>query len=155
MPSKFQIHDDDEIKVKRAYDKPALSDGVRVLVEAQWPRGLSKEASRLDLWLPALAPSPTLAKWFQNPGLATSLQRKYFAELNTPQAAAGLELLYDYMMRDKTITLLYAGDDPELNAATLLKGLLEGQRKPPNNTGPAKAAAAGGRARAAMRRPRK
>ena len=155
MATKSQIHDDDEIKVKRAYDKPALSDGVRVLVESAWPRGLSKESSRLDLWLPALAPSPTLSKWFSHPGLASSLMRKYFAELSTPQATAGLELLYDYLAREKTITLLYAGDDAELNAATLLKGLLQGERKPPNNTGPAKAAATGGRARAAMRRPRK
>jgi uncharacterized protein YeaO (DUF488 family) len=151
MPSDFQIN------IKRAYDKPSLNDGVRVLLESTWPRGLGKEVARLDLWLPVLAPSATLAKWFarNDAAMTTALERRYFAGLRTPQAAAALELIYDYLLRDKTITLLYAGDDPHMTAAALLKDLLEGHRKPPNSTGPAKAAVASGRARAAMRRPRK
>jgi uncharacterized protein YeaO (DUF488 family) len=149
--------DDSLIRIKRAFDKPALSDGVRVLVEAAWPRGLGKEAARVDHWLPALAPSATLAKWFKHraAGMMTALERKYFAELRTPQATEAMEQIYNYLLREKAITLLYAGDDAEMNSATLLKNLLEGHRKPPNGTGPAKAAAASGRVRAAMRRPRK
>lgn len=149
--------DDSLVRVKRAYDKPALSDGVRVLVESAWPRGLGKEAARIDHWLPALAPSATLAKWLTNrsAGMMTALERKYFAELRTPQATEAMEQIYNYLLREKPITLLYASDDAEHNSAVLLRNLLAGHRKPPNGTGPAKAAAAGGRVRAAMRRPRK
>src|SRR5438128_7631092 len=139
---------DDLVRVKRAYDKPALSDGVRVLVEAKWPRGLAKEAARVDMWLPALAPSETLVKWFAHPGMLSALQRKYFTELKTPQATEALEHVYNYLLKEKTVKLLYGGNDPVLNGAMLLKDLLDGHRKPPNNTGPAKAAAAAG-ARAA------
>jgi uncharacterized protein YeaO (DUF488 family) len=148
---------DSLIRVKRAYDKPSLNDGVRVLVEATWPRGLGKEAARLDHWFPALAPSATLAKWLKHQalGMITALERKYFAELRTPAATEAMEQIYNYLLREKPITLLYAGDDAEINGAVLLKNLLEGHRKPPNGTGPAKAAAAGGRVRAAARRPRR
>jgi hypothetical protein len=75
--------------------------------------------------------------------------------LRTPQATAALEQVYDYLLREKPVTLLYSGDNAELNGAALLKNLLEGHRMPPNGTGPAKAAAAGGRARAVARRPRR
>ena len=146
--------DDSLIRVKRAYDKPALSDGLRVLVERAWPRGLGKEAARLDLWLPELAPSETLQKWFTH-GTMTALQRKYCAELRTPQATVALEKIYDHLLKEQTVTLLYAGDNAEINGATLLQAVLEGERKPPNGTGPAKAAAASGRVRAVARRPRR
>src|SRR3954470_19983631 len=119
---------DSLIRVKRAYDKPALSDGLRLLIESKWPRGLAKDASRIDLWLPALAPSETLVKWFSHPGMLSALQRKYFSELKTPQATQALEQIYNYLLQDKIITLLYAGDDPVLNGAMLLKDLLDGQR---------------------------
>lgn len=151
MPS--VVESADLVRIKRAYEKPALSDGVRVLVEPVWPRGLGKESARIDLWFPALAPSESLTKWFSH-GVPSALLRKYFTELKTPQATADLEQLYNLLLREKIITLLYADDDGELNGAVLLKELLDGNRKPPNGTGPAKAAAAGGRARAA-RRPRK
>lgn len=151
------IEDDSLIRVKRAYDKPALSDGVRILVESTWPRGLGKDAARLDHWFPALAPSATLAKWFkhQSQGMMTALERKYFTELRTPVATEAMEQIYNYLLREKSITLLYASDEPEFSGAMLLKNLLEGHRKPPNGTGPAKAAVASGRASAVARRPRR
>src|SRR4051812_7567194 len=106
--------DDSLVRVKRAYDKPALSDGVRVLVEASWPRGLGKEAARLDRWFPQLAPSATLAKWFKHQSASmAALERKYFAELRTPAATEAMEQIYNYLLREKTITLLYAGDEAE------------------------------------------
>ncbi len=154
MPPSTQ--DDSLVRIKRAYDKPALSDGARVLVEATWPRGLGRDAARLDLWLPALAPSETLVKWFSHPGMISALQRKYFNELKTPQATQALEQIYEFLLREKPVTLLYAGDNAQVNGAVLLKDLLEGHRMPPNTTGPAKAAAAGGRVAArAARRPRR
>ncbi len=149
-------NDESLIRIKRAYEKPALSDGARVLVERDWPRGLGRDAARLDLWLPALAPSETLVKWFSHPGMMSALQRKYFNELKTPKATEALEQVYEYLLREKPVTLLYGGDNAELNGAVLLKNLLEGHRMPPNSTGPAKAAAAGGRVAArAARRPRR
>jgi len=155
MPASAQ--DDSQVRIKRAYDKPALSDGVRILVESAWPRGLGKDAARLDHWFPALAPSETLTKWLKNrsAGMMTALERKYFVELRTPAATEAMEQIYNYLLGDKTITLLYANDAAELSGALLLKNLLDGHRKPPNGTGPAKAAAASGRARAVARRPRK
>jgi uncharacterized protein YeaO (DUF488 family) len=156
MPSSRNTNEtDDLIRIKRAYDKPALSDGARILVEGKWPRGLGKDAARVDHWFPALAPSETLARWFTHTTSVSALQRKYFNELRTPAATEALEHIYNYLLREKTITLLYAGDDPVSNGAILLKELLDGHRMPPNNTGPAKAAAAGGRVRAAARRPRR
>jgi uncharacterized protein YeaO (DUF488 family) len=149
--------DDSLIRIKRAYAKPALSDGVRVLVESAWPRGLGKEAARVDHWFPELAPSATLTKWLKHraEGMMTALERKYFAELRTPKATEAMEQLYNYLLREKTITLLHAAEEAEWSGAVLLKNLLDGHRKPPSNTGPAKAAAAVGRARAVARRPRR
>src|SRR5947207_3149850 len=145
MPSDFHPA---AIHVKSAYEKPALSDGVRILVEAKCPEDLDRDAARIDLWLPALAASESLAKWLTQHKLAGALERKYFNELKTPKATAALEQIYNHLLQDKTVTLLYAVEDEVLNNAVLLKGLLDGNRKPPNGTGPAKAAAAGGRVRA-------
>lgn len=139
------------VAVKRAYDKPSLSDGQRVLVDRLWPRGVNKQRARIDHWLKSLAPSDTLRKWFHASGNWPIFKKRYFKELSTPEASAELENLYHLMNEHQQLTLIYASRDSQHNNAVALKELLEGMKKPPSSSGPAKAAAASGRV--AKRRP--
>ena len=139
------------VTLKRAYDKASLSDGQRVLVDRLWPRGVKKEAARIDQWLKNLAPSDTLRKWFHASANWNVFKKRYFHELSTPQASAELETLYRLIREHSQVTLVYSSRDPEHNNAVALKELLEGMKKPPSSSGPAKTAAASGRI--ARRRP--
>jgi len=139
------------VTVKRVYDKPSLSDGQRVLVDRLWPRGVKKETARIDHWLKDLAPSDGLRKWFHSSQNWLLFKRRYFQELSTPEASGDLERLYQIRSEHASVTLIFASKDEEHNNAVALKELLEGMRKPPSSSGPAKAAAASGRI--AKRRP--
>ncbi|MFP3195111.1 MAG: DUF488 family protein [Caldivirga sp.] len=110
------------IKVKRVYDEPSSDDGVRVLVDRLWPRGLSKESARIDLWLRDVAPSDELRKWFNHDASKwEEFKRRYFKELENNKAVNELINL----LRDRrTITLLYSAKSP-YNNATALKEYLE------------------------------
>ena len=71
------------IKIKRIYELPARADGVRILVDRLWPRGIRKDKARVDIWLRDLAPSSQLRKWFAHDmSKWESFKRKYFKELN-------------------------------------------------------------------------
>jgi uncharacterized protein YeaO (DUF488 family) len=139
------------VAIKRAYDKPSLSDGKRVLVDRLWPRGVKKEKARIDHWFKNLAPSDELRKWFHANGNWPVFKKRYFKELSTLEAATDLESLYALINEHSQVTLVYASKDSEHNNAVALKELLEGMKKPPSSSGPAKAAAASGRV--AKRRP--
>src|ERR1700746_1755968 len=139
------------VAIKRAYEKPSLSDGQRVLVDRLWPRGLSKSQVRIHHWLKNLAPSDALRKWFHSNGNWPIFKRRYFKELSTPEASEDLEALYTLLNDHKQVTLIYASKNSKQNNAVALKELLEGMKKPPSSSGPAKAAAAAGRI--AKRRP--
>jgi uncharacterized protein YeaO (DUF488 family) len=133
------------IALKRVYEKPASSDGVRVLVDRLWPRGLSKEDAAVKMWLRDLAPSKELREWFHaNPDAWRFFRKRYLKELASTEASAALEKLYAVAVSGKKLTLLYASRNEERNNALLLKELLEGVRKPPSGTG--RAAVRGGRA---------
>ncbi len=70
------------IKIKRVYDEPDVSDGFRMLVDRLWPRGLSKERAKVDMWLKDIAPSEALRKWFaHDPEKWSEFKRRYFEEL--------------------------------------------------------------------------
>lgn len=136
------------IALKRAHEKPSLSDGARVLVDRLWPRGVKKEKARIDLWSRELAPSTQLRRWFHaRPAQWPLFRKKYLKELNQPEASQALEKLYELSHRRKNVTLVFASRNQEHNNAVVLKELLEGMRKPPNSTGPLKAAAGAARAR--------
>lgn len=142
------------ISVKRAYEPASLSDGVRVLVDRLWPRGLTRQKAKIDEWLRDLAPSDQLRKWYHaRPSQWMNFRKRYLVELRSPEATAALEKLYHVANRRKQVTLVFASRNTERNNATVLKDLLDGMRKPPSSSGPA-AAAAAGRARAVRRRPR-
>ncbi|MEZ6043096.1 MAG: DUF488 family protein [Planctomycetaceae bacterium] len=72
-----------EFRVKRIYDAPSPEDGVRLLVDRLWPRGVSKEAARIDLWAKELTPSHELRKWFHDqPDQHAEFANRYRLELN-------------------------------------------------------------------------
>jgi uncharacterized protein YeaO (DUF488 family) len=111
------------IKLKRAYEDPSSDDGMRILVDRLWPRGLAKANAALELWLKEVAPSPGLRKWFgHEPTKWERFQKKYWKELEAKDEA--VQLLKD-MGKKGTITLVYAARDVEHNHALALKQFLE------------------------------
>jgi uncharacterized protein YeaO (DUF488 family) len=138
------------VVVKRVYEPAAAGDGVRVLVDRLWPRGLTKEEAAVKHWLRDLAPSNELRQWFHaNPEAWALFRKRYLKELTALKATAAVEKLYDLAEGKKNLTLLYASRNEEHNNATVLKELLEGGRKPPSSVG--RAAVARGRIRKAKR----
>jgi uncharacterized protein YeaO (DUF488 family) len=142
------------VVAKRVYEKAALADGKRVLVDRLWPRGLSKRQAALDNWLRDLAPSDALRKWFHaSPGAWGIFRKRYLKELAQPEAIQALTELYRLAHGRKKLTLLFASRDTERNNAVVLKDLINGMRKPPTGTGPAGARTAS--VRQAKRMPRR
>lgn len=106
------------LEVKRAYDAPGPEDGVRVLVDRLWPRGLRREAARIDLWVRDVAPSASLRTWFaHDPARFPEFRRRYRAELDArPEALEPLRAL----LRRGRVTLLFGARDREHNQAVVL-----------------------------------
>lgn len=140
------------VNIKRVYLQPAPEDGARVLVDRLWPRGLTKQAAKLDAWLKDLAPSNELRKWFhEHPQQKSRFREQYLKELSSEAGSLALQQLYEIRNQHTQVTLLFASKNEDYNNATVLKELVSGERKPPTGTGPARAAQ-GRRARAAVRR---
>ena len=136
------------VALKRAYEKPSLSDGTRVLVDRLWPRGISQQAAHIDAWLRDLAPSNELRRWFHaRPVQWPRFRARYLEELAEPAAARALTQLYSLARRRKRLTLIFSSKNQEHNNAVVLKELLDGMRKPPHSSGPEKAAGGAIRAR--------
>ena len=111
-------------RVKRVYEEPAPDDGLRVLVDRVWPRGLSKERARLDEWLKAVAPSAQLRTWYaHDPERFEEFARRYRAELDSPEQADAFAHLKT-LVRTSTVTLLTATKELELSQAAVLASLL-------------------------------
>lgn len=143
-----------KIAIKRVYEEPSGSDGIRVLVDRLWPRGLTKDRAGVDEWLRDLAPSNELRKWYHaRPEQWEDFRKKYLKELAQPQPRTALHRLYELSHGKKQLTLLFASKNEVRNNAWVLKELLDGGRKPPTGTGPA--AVHSQRHRAAARRPRR
>ena len=112
--------------IKRIYDAPADDDGCRVLVDRLWPRGVSKEAARLDLWLKDIAPSPPLRQEFGHmKERFEDCRLKYRQELENNPAVA---TLLDLAATHGRVTLLYGARDPETNHARVLLEFILRQR---------------------------
>jgi len=112
--------------VKRAYEPPASTDGCRVLVDRIWPRGVSKDALRLDAWVREVAPSSRLRSWFgHDPARWDEFRRRYGAELDArPEAVARL---VEACGRARA-TLVFGARDPDHNnAVALLEYLARGR----------------------------
>ncbi|MGB9940290.1 DUF488 domain-containing protein [Methanosarcina sp.] len=111
------------IRVKRVYEQPSDQDGLRVLVDRLWPRGLRKSEAGLDLWMKEIAPEDRLRKWFSHdPEKWEEFRKCYLKELEQKE-----EYVYELLERARKtdLTLLYAAKDKTLNNATVLKEYLE------------------------------
>ena len=104
------------------YLRPDKEDGTRILVDRLWPRGLTKEKARVDLWLKEIAPATELRKWFgHNPAKWAEFQRRYTAELRNNKEQV---TLLKQESANGTVTLLYGARDEEHNEAVVLQNLL-------------------------------
>ncbi|MBR9801159.1 DUF488 domain-containing protein [bacterium] len=111
------------IRLQRAYDDPSRQDGLRILVERFWPRGVSKEKAAVDLWLKDLAPSTELRKWFSHdPEKWDEFRERYWAEL---REQGDLLTLLQHRTTEGNVTFVFASRDEVHNSAVALKQFLE------------------------------
>jgi uncharacterized protein YeaO (DUF488 family) len=121
---------DTDIRVRRVYEEPSPADGARVLVDRIWPRGLRKDAARLDEWAKDVAPSTELRTWYgHDPAKFDEFTRRYTAELDEPGARQALTRLRA-LAADRPLTLLTATKDLDLSQAAVLAGLLRDMPPP-------------------------
>ncbi|MFI1696965.1 DUF488 domain-containing protein [Streptomyces bobili] len=112
------------VRVRRMYDPPEPGDGVRVLVDRLWPRGLAKDAARVDEWPKGLTPSNELRRWYHaGEGSYEEFARRYEAELAEPEAAGLLDRVRE-LADAGPVTLLTAVKEPEHSHAAVLVRLL-------------------------------
>lgn len=110
------------IHIKRAYEAGQPNDGYRVLVDRLWPRGLSKQDFKFDLWCKELAPTSQLRTWFGHKvELWDEFRTRYQAELRTPEQEERMRAILDGAGKNK-ITLVYGAKDTEHNQAVVLAG---------------------------------
>jgi uncharacterized protein YeaO (DUF488 family) len=111
------------IKLKRVYEPASPDDGVRILVERLWPRGIKKDALKLDTWLKEVAPSDGLRRWFgHEPKKWNGFRDRYFAELDAnPRTWESVAKA----VRRGRVTLIYSSRDTEHNNAVALRNYLE------------------------------
>lgn len=117
-----------DLHVKRIYEPFDSADGRRILIDRIWPRGVSKEAARLTLWMKEIAPSPELRQWFCHvPERFESFKENYEAELGSDSARPYVRQLLEWSKQER-VTLLYAAKDERYNHAVVLKQFLESVR---------------------------
>ena len=111
------------IKVKRVYHEPLEEDGLRILVDRLWPRGISKKDAKVDLWINEVAPSTDLRKWFNHEDPKwQEFRKKYFLELK--ERKEEIKQLIE-LKGEEDITLLFSAKNEEHNNAVALKEYLE------------------------------
>jgi uncharacterized protein YeaO (DUF488 family) len=116
-----------QLRIKRVYKPPDDRDGVRVLVDRLWPRGLSREKARIDLWLKEIAPSDALRRRFHDdPGGWEDFKTAYYAELERASAQSAVRDLLERLTREP-VTLLFAARDETRNNAVALKEWIDSQ----------------------------
>lgn len=114
--------EDYTIRIKRVYEGPEPGDGCRVLVDRLWPRGISREKGKIDLWLRDIAPSNELRKWYNHvPERWEEFKSRYFGELKDREES--VEKLRT-IARNQTMTLLFSTRELERNNATALRDYL-------------------------------
>ncbi len=112
------------VKIKRAYEKKAISDGRRIYVDRLWPRGLSKDEAAFDEWLKELSPSTELREWFgHEPDKFKEFRGKYIRELTEPAKQALLKRIAE-MAEVSDVTLVYSAKDTKHNNAVVLAELV-------------------------------
>jgi len=118
------------VRAARVYDTPGRGDGVRVLVDRVWPRGLSREDSRIGQWCKQVAPSTELRKWYaHDPARFAEFSRRYRAELEDPDRAAALQHLRA-LAQSHVLTLVTASKAVEISQAAVLADVIQGSCGP-------------------------
>lgn len=113
--------------VKRIYDPADKADGIRILVDRLWPRGITKERANLYQWMKEIAPSTELRKQFHaNPQNWEAFKQAYLAELQ--QARESVKELASLIKNNAVVTLLYGANDQEHNHALILQQFLQGKK---------------------------
>jgi uncharacterized protein YeaO (DUF488 family) len=113
------------IKIKRVYDKPSKDDGCRILVDRLWPRGLSKDRAKIDLWLKEIAPSGELREWFSHePSKWEEFKKRYRRELRPKKDL--LDRIRSLEKERGVVTLVYSSTEETYNNAVALCSQLEG-----------------------------
>ena len=108
-----------KIKIKRVYESPDKEDGIRILVDRLWPRGLTKEKAAVDLWLKEIAPSTELRKWFSHdPAKWKEFQKRYRQEIKSNKEQVSI---LDEQIKKGVVTLVYGAKDEHHNEALVLK----------------------------------
>ncbi|QTM98358.1 DUF488 family protein [Sediminibacillus dalangtanensis] len=112
-----------QVNRKRVYEQPENEDGVRVLVDRIWPRGLTKQKAAVDHWLKELAPSTELRKWFQHdPIKFPEFKHKYIQELESDETKREqIDKLVAIIKENQSVTLVYAAKDTAHNQAVVLQ----------------------------------
>ncbi len=114
-----------DVRLKRAYEPQAPSDGARILIDRLWPRGVTKAAAAIDQWVKEIAPSTALRKWFgHDPARWPEFRRRYAAEIR--ERPDELRALRDHAKRG-TVTLVYSAHDEAHNDAVVLRDILLGR----------------------------
>ncbi len=117
------------IRLKRVYEPPSKEDGVRVLVDRLWPRGVSKRDAQISYWFKEIAPSDELRKFFGHaPERWEEFRKRYLEELERPEAREQLEELRQLASRG-TLTLVFGARDEQHNQAVVLKQVLEQNKR--------------------------
>ena len=113
------------VRLKRAYERPARDDGTRILIDRLWPRGLTKEAVAIDEWFKDIAPSTALRQWFgHDPARWQEFRRRYAGEVRqNPELLGQLRA----RARQGPITLVFSAHDEVHNDAVVLRDLLLGR----------------------------
>lgn len=118
------------LQIKRIYEQAQSEDGMRILVDRLWPRGISKVRANLDEWAKELAPSTELREWFgHKPERFDEFKKRYTAELDaSPPAQEEVEKIL-HKSEKGVVTLLYGAKDPQINQAVVLKEYLDKKKK--------------------------
>ena len=120
-----------DIRVRRVYDEPSAADGARVLVDRIWPRGLRKDAVRLDDWARDVAPSSELRTWYgHDPARFSEFRQRYLGELAGSTQRAALGRLRALASSGRPVTLLTATRDVDHSQAAVLAQLLRQAGEP-------------------------
>lgn len=120
------------IKLKRVYDKAEITDGLRILIDRLWPRGVRRSTTNIDLWLKEVGPSDELRKWYAHePSRFKMFTIRYNKELRSNRAFSDL---VNIARTNDTITLLFsASNRDQNNAVVLLAALKEALKKKPKD----------------------
>ena len=115
------------IKVKRVYEKPEAADGVRILVDRLWPRGLTKDKADIAYWAKDISPSNELRRWYgHDPDKWAAFRERYGKELDANPE--GISKLLNYVKKG-TVTFVYSSKEERINNAEALKEYMEAFRK--------------------------